>query len=150
MICYTDNAVLIATNEHNLQKLLNSPPYYPIINNQILEQVRKTALAPEALKHIIWQNKNLKLKKIRISIHLLLKQKQILKKNETSNVNVRKDKTQSINECKQQCNIEDIIRCGRARRRNWNQHNFRMGESKLLVRASRDGTEPRPSGRSPK
>ncbi|KYQ46837.1 hypothetical protein ALC60_14128, partial [Trachymyrmex zeteki] len=62
----------------------------------------------------------------------------------------RRDRVRNDN-IRQQCNIQDIVRWGRERRRNWNQHISRMNRDRL-VKIARDG-KPKGSrlpGRPPK
>lgn len=50
-----------------------------------------------------------------------------------------------------ECDVQDIVRWARKRRRGWNDHISRMGDDRL-VRIARDGRPPysRPPGRPPK
>lgn len=141
-----------------------------IIHKEVQNQVKKAATVSGALRNIIWKNKYLRTEcKTRIyktCVRPILtyaietradnsKTKQSLRTSEMKVLRTivgktRLDRIRNQN-IREQCQTQDIVRWGRERRRQWNQHISRMGNERI-VKAAREGKPEgsRPPGRPPK
>lgn len=136
----------------------------------VRKQANKASRISGCLRDIVWRNKDMRTEsKVRIyksCVRPVLtyaietrgetaETKRMLRTTEMKTLRTIAGKTLRDRipntEIREMCEVQDVVRWGRQRRRGWNQHINRMSGDRL-VKISRDGNPPgkRPRGRPPK